>query len=251
MDIYPTRMNKYFRMSYINTLKQSYRSLYLNGVRSNERIKHIHYWVKERFREKLGNKYNYHSYDPNDNTKKELKINGSFYNKSCDIAISDKKNNPIAAISVKFITSNFKQNGNNYFEAMLGESYNIKKENILYAHLIICPNPIPYYFKGGKFKCLEYLSDKDIDKYIRLNKSSDIFSPDFTSLNIINLNTENYINPLKFKTMDLDKQIEYLNNLTNGIDISNNNNFNINTQRFLSNTNIEQMINNICNKIST
>ena len=242
-------MSKNFRMAFVNILRKSYRSLYMNGVRSNERIKHIHHWIKEQFIEKLGNSYNYYAYDPNDNSKKEFKINGTFYDKCCDITICDISNSPIAAVSVKFITSNFKQNANNYFEAMLGESYNIKKEGVLYAHVLICPNPLPYYFKGGGFKCKEYLKDRDFDKYIKLERTVDQISPDFTSINIIDLKTDNYINPNNFKTLDIDSQTKYLHKLTSGLDISDNSTFSLETQEFLNDSNVEQLIENLSNYI--
>ena len=70
MNLSFVRMSNYFRMNFIETIQQSYRALYLNGVRSNERIKHIHYWIKEKFKEKLGDSYMYYSYDPNDSSKR-------------------------------------------------------------------------------------------------------------------------------------------------------------------------------------
>ena len=243
-------MNIQIKMAFTNILKKSYRALYLNGVRSNERIKHIHHWIKEEFREKMGNSYNYYAYNPNDRSKKEFKINGSFYDKCCDVTICNKDDKPLAAISVKFITSNFKQNANNYFEAMLGESYNIKKEGILYAHVIICPNPLPYYLKGGEFKCKEKLNDRDFIKYIKLDKSNDIYSPDFLSINIIDLNIDDYINPNNFKNLDIKTQSTYLENLTSGLNISDNNSFGLETQKYLNNSNIELLIELLIEKMS-
>ena len=190
-------MNIQIKMAFTNILKKSYRALYLNGVRSNERIKHIHHWIKEEFREKMGNSYNYYAYNPNDRSKKEFKINGSFYD---------------------------------------------KKEGILYAHVIICPNPLPYYLKGGEFKCKEKLNDRDFIKYIKLDKSNDIYSPDFLSINIIDLNIDDYINPNNFKNLDIKTQSTYLENLTSGLNISDNNSFGLETQKYLNNSNIELLI---------
>jgi hypothetical protein len=242
-------MNIFFRMEFINILKKSYRALYLNGVRSNERIKHIHHWIKEKFQQKLGNSYKYYSYDPNDSSKKEFKIKGAFYDKCCDITICNSDNKPLATVSVKLITSNFKQNANNYFESMLGESYNIKKEGILYAHVLICPNPLPYYFKGGEFKCEEKLKDRDFLKYIKLSQSNDVFSPDYISINIIDLKTKDYINPSIFKNLDIDNQMKYLETITSGLNISDNNSFGANTQKYLNNSNIEILIENLSKDI--
>ena len=247
MFIFPMSIN--CRMSLVNILKKSYRSLYINGVRSNERIKHIHNWVKERFEDKLGAAYKYYAYDPNDSNRKEFKVNGAFYPKCCDITICDSKDVPLAAISVKFITSNFKQNANNYFESMLGESYNIKRSGIIYAHILFCPNPLPYYLKGGGFKCKEWLKDKDFEKYIKLEQTKDSFSPDFTSINIIELKTDDYINPSLFKKMDPGQQIDYLNQLTSNIDISENNGLSQKTQDYINRSNVEQLINKISSKI--
>src|SRR5205085_422457 len=48
---------------------------------------------------------------------------------------------------IKFIMSNYRQNSNNYFENMLGETANIRTNNVLYFQIVICFSRSPYFHK--------------------------------------------------------------------------------------------------------
>ncbi len=50
-------------------------------------------------------------------------------------------------MGLKFVTSNYKQNANNYFESMMGETANIQRQNIPYAQVIVLRYETPYYKK--------------------------------------------------------------------------------------------------------
>ncbi|MEG7979006.1 MAG: hypothetical protein NY202_03795 [Mollicutes bacterium UO1] len=64
--------------------------------------------------------------------------------KRVDIAIT-KGEETVAGLGVKFIMSNYSQNSNNYFESMLGETANIRTNNILYFQIVICFARPPYF----------------------------------------------------------------------------------------------------------
>ena len=65
--------------------------------------------------------------------EKRQKLKESIIQKNLDIAVFENKK-IIATVSFKFVTSNYKQNANNYFENLMGETANIRRQNIGFAH---------------------------------------------------------------------------------------------------------------------
>ncbi len=100
---------------------------------------------------------------------KEAKVEGKYYPKDIDVAII-KNDKAIFCLGIKFITSNYKQNANNYFENMMGETANIQANQIPYVHLIIMRYETPYYKKNDAETAskIEIISKKDIQKYLNL-----------------------------------------------------------------------------------
>ena len=68
-------------------------------------------------------------------------------------------------MGIKFVLVNYKQNNINYFESMIGETFNIRSKNMLYFQIFIMRHPIPYNSKKGVMKHQEVLSDVNINKY--------------------------------------------------------------------------------------
>jgi hypothetical protein len=101
---------------------------------------------------------------------KELTVDGKYYPKDIDIAVT-KEGKPVFCLGIKFVTSNYKQNANNYFENMMGETANIQAVgNLPYAHLIVLRYKTPYYEKNETEipSKIETINDKDISKYLNL-----------------------------------------------------------------------------------
>jgi len=99
-------------------------------------------------------------------------IKGRYYNKAVDISIK-KEHNPIGAIGVKFVMNNYKQNANNYFENMLGETANIRSAGIPYFQILILFEQMPYFKEKGIFSKWEMLSEKThLKKYIKLSEDN-------------------------------------------------------------------------------
>jgi hypothetical protein len=98
---------------------------------------------------------------------KEKKITGKYNNKTIDITIT-KNNIPVFCVGVKFVSSNYKQNSYNYFEGMMGETANIQRIDVPYAHIIILPQKLPYFEKDGNVKKYEIIKNSDLQKYINL-----------------------------------------------------------------------------------
>jgi hypothetical protein len=102
------------------------------------------------------------------NETKEMTVEGKYYPKNIDMTIT-KNNKPILCVGLKFVTSNFKQNANNYFENMMGETANIQaNQGLPYAHVIILRYETPYYKKDSSIGKIEIINEKDLSKYLKL-----------------------------------------------------------------------------------
>jgi len=183
---------------FLKTLEKSFLKYLEKGARSNEKLKPLHGAISEDIISNLNSKnesvedYSAASlgYDKN----KERKISGRYIDKAVDITIC-KNNIPIAGIAVKFVMSNYKQNSNNYFENMLGETANIRCNNIPYFQIIVIPEMIPYFNEDKIISKWEKLNKNNLKKYIKLSEDDiNIYmhTPNKTSINIINISgTEN------------------------------------------------------------
>lgn len=102
--------------------------------------------------------------------------------------------------SVKFITSNYKQNANNYFESLLGETINLKgvdgKPRIVWYSMFSF-SKVPYYNKNNDLTHYETIN---IDKYKLLWEYGlrHRTLPDCISITILN-NTDKIKHPNKVK----------------------------------------------------
>ena len=154
----------------MNTLNQaienSYKEYILYGARSTKKLIPLHSFIAKTIQNKLGSNYKVNSYGAG--TGKEDKLDGKLYDKKVDISINDIHNNYCGAISVKFITSNYRQNSINYIENLLGETFNIRSTNHIYAHILILKNPIPYLGNNRQVKNMEHITAERIDKYRRI-----------------------------------------------------------------------------------
>jgi hypothetical protein len=99
----------------------------------------------------------------------EKTVEGKYYPKDIEVAITQNEKT-VFCLGIKFITSNYKQNANNYFESMMGETANIQANQIPYAHLIVMRHKTPYYKKNNSITAnkIETISKKDIQKYLNL-----------------------------------------------------------------------------------
>jgi hypothetical protein len=173
------------------SLEVGYKNYLQIHTRSKEKIAPIHKTISEIILSKL-NKENFSikSFGMEDN--KEFKFSGKYYSKDIDITIL-YKNKPISGLGIKFITSNYKQNSNNYFENMLGETANLKRADFLYGQLIIFKHKMPYYSSDKKtFTKIEHINENDIKKYLKLyNDNIPLYhKPDITFITFIETGDE-------------------------------------------------------------
>jgi len=177
----------YNEKDFIKALEQSFKMYKLHGARSTAKLKPIHKFIAETLAKIFGKDFELH-FMGDDN--KEMIVTGKYYPKYIDITISRNKE-PVFCLGIKFVTSNYKQNANNYFENMMGETANIQATQIPYAQLIVLRYETPYYKKNETElpSKIEIVNDKDIAKYLRLMYDQpQAHRPNFLGIQLINVN---------------------------------------------------------------
>lgn len=198
----------------LNATQESFKRFIETGSsHSTSKLKPLHGTIAEDIQNKLGKDYIVKS--QGFGKDKEEKISGEYYGKNVDIAIINAHTNkPVAGIAVKFVMQNYCQNSNNYFENMLGETVNIRCTDCLYFQILILPDYIPHYKKGGKIKSWEKVTEYHLDKYFKLGKGNvDIYKhiPNKTLLYIVHPTPE--IDENKITTLEEYREY-YSNNIT-------------------------------------
>lgn len=194
-------MNNDLNQDLLLTIKESYEKYLETSPQSNEKLKILHGFIAECLEKEL-NKYGV------ENTKYSIKslgykegregeIEGRYYNKKVDIIIY-KNSLPIAGIAVKFVTSNYSQNSNNYFENMLGETANIRSNGIPYFQIFLIQECVPYFNENKEIEKYEKITENKLYKYIELSNDSSskgFHIPNKTFIGIFTIN--NFLPPPK------------------------------------------------------
>jgi hypothetical protein len=141
----------YSEQEFLKAIGQSYANYKAYGSRSTRKLEPLHKYVTETLRRIWGADYTIGSMEPNN---KEIIVEGKYYPKRIDVTVTQNAD-PIFCLGIKFITGNYKQNSNNYFENMMGETANIQAvPQLKYAHLIILRRHTPYYKKNAPPTCI-------------------------------------------------------------------------------------------------
>lgn len=188
--------NAYLEREFIIALENSFRMYKKHGARSTEKLKPIHKYIAHVLQRIWGREFKIH-YLGDDSG--EMKVAGKYYPKDIDITVTHK-GEPIFCLGIKFVTSNYKQNSNNYFEGMMGETANIQAVgNLPYAQLIILRHRTPYYKKNETEtpSKIEIIEDRDMLKYLKLTFDiSQAHRPEYLGIQIVSINeTNNKISP--------------------------------------------------------
>ena len=153
---------------FLDVLKNSFLKCLKTSARSNEKLKILHGAIAKDLYEKLDQQRDmadrYSVFSLGFGNGKEIAISGRYVDKTVDIVIN-KNDVPVAGIAVKHVMSNYKQNSNNYFENMLGETANIRGNRIPYFQILIIPDKMPYYNKNGEIKGWEIINENNLNKY--------------------------------------------------------------------------------------
>ena len=186
---------------FLNVIKESFKTyLDVGTSRSTAKLKSLHGSIAKDLQKILGNDFAIMSQGFGDDC--EGGIDGRYYLKKTDITIL-KNSKRVAGYAVKFVMRNYSQNSNNYFENMLGETANIRANNIPYFQIFITFDKIPYYKKDGNFQKYDLMTEHTIKKYVNLsNDNISLFfhTPNKTLFILLHLKekSENYI----FKNSD-------------------------------------------------
>jgi len=177
---------------FLQAITQTFSAYSRFGARSSKKLVPIHSWFSSVIQSKLGKRYSVMSLGHG----KEFELEGKYYPKTLDITILFESK-PITTLSFKFVTSNYAQNSNNYFENLLGETANIRRIGISFVHFLVLRAHTPYYDKNkgnkrGKLLKTETLSEHHLLKYVKLFKDLDFpHKPDVLGMAIIDFDEKN------------------------------------------------------------
>ena len=192
---------KYIEQELIKALEASFRAYKEHGARSTAKLKPIHKYFADTLASIWGNAYSVHFLGEEN---KEMNVEGKYYPKDIDITVA-KDGQPVFCLGIKFVTSNYKQNANNYFENMMGETANIQAiGNLPYAQLLIFRLETPYYPKNETetLSKIEKINDKDISKYLKLIfDNPQAHRPDYLGIQLIDVDEKTG----KVSLSDIDK----------------------------------------------
>lgn len=154
-----------FKEHFLRAMAQSFADYREHGARSSAKLRAPHGCIARFVKESLGAGYAVKSFGIGDG--KEEVVAGKYYDKRVDIAVS-KGSRMLAAVSFKFVTSNYKQNSVNYFENLLGETANIRRADCAYAHILVLRKSMPYLARSSRVERVEKINAHNLNKYVRL-----------------------------------------------------------------------------------
>jgi hypothetical protein len=164
-NAHPREIEKFSEEKLIKAISESFKRYKEFGARSTEKLKPLHLYIANVTQFIWGNDFQTHFMSEE---TKEITVEGKYYPKDIDISVT-QNDSPVFCLGIKFVTSNYKQNANNYFENMMGETANIQaRKDLPYAQLIILRRETPYYKKEGELEKIEIIDEGDLQKYINL-----------------------------------------------------------------------------------
>ena len=194
---------------FLRAVKFSYKNYKQYGGRSNQKLKPLHGWIQNELTQRLGDDYLLEGISETSN--KERSVEGWYYKKNSDVVVS-KDGIDVGVVSVKFPVQSYKKNKINMFETQLGETANLRMNNIVFGNFLVLPVPLPNV-SHGKVNKLDVITDDVIDLYVRvaedyqnrhapnvqavaitkINLSSDkVISVRFANRSEVSLNDENW-----------------------------------------------------------
>lgn len=211
--------------SWEEVLKKSFECYLKYGATSKKKLIVPHYWIREKLKEYFDDSYEFYSYGTqNSEYDEEYTVEGIAYDKETDITIL-RNGSVVGVVSFKFVSSNYHQNSNNYFENLLGECFNIQAKNIPFCHILVLRNKIPYYESNGEYKTCQKLKNHHLNKYINILNLDYEAVPKKICINVIEISVKNnspkILSPKKFKDFDDkdEKEKEYLQKILDNTSI--------------------------------
>lgn len=205
-----------FERSFLAAAEESLALYHECGARSNRKLYPVHGCIAKFVLDALGGEYQVKSLGINDN--KEATIRGRYYDKRADITVI-KNGKELAVVSFKFVISNYKQNSINYFEHMVGETANLRRNDVGFAHILVLRGSMPYLSRSGGNKRTETISAHNLQKYVRLFRDRDSYPHRPDLLAILLIDTEN--GKARFCEGDLDLPEETVKLLRGELSLAN------------------------------
>jgi hypothetical protein len=178
----------------LSSLNVAYAAYFEHGSRSTAKLAPFHEFFHDQIEFGLSDltesqKFTIRSMK---STNGEMKVSGALYPKNVDVAV-EVDGKCVGAVSLKFVVTNYKQNANNYFEHLMGETANIRSAGIPYASFSVIPIRPKYLAKAGgsargEVARTEKITRENLLKYINLHLLADTaFKPHPLGLMIIDL----------------------------------------------------------------
>ncbi len=178
---------------FLDALQRTYQAYVTHGARSPEKLKILHGWIRNELTDILGDEYIIMSLSEIPNISEQKQVQGRYYAKNVNISVS-KNNIDVGIINVSFVNSNFRQNAGNYFENQLGETANLRSNDIIFGRLFCITEPIPYYNNNNRWLRNETIKDTDIQKYNRLaTDRAQLHAPDILGFCIAKVDLPNRV----------------------------------------------------------
>ncbi len=157
----------------------------VESPRSNNKLKILHGWLRnELLRVLLGYEIFCHMENP-EKYSREIRVDGKYYQKKVDLLIR-RNGMDVGVVNVKFVLSNYKKNAVNYFEHQLGETANLRSQQLVYGNVIFLPDPVPVDRDQVILNMItktERINDKSVQRYIDLSEDHhNIVVPDVQAL---------------------------------------------------------------------
>lgn len=172
---------------YLKAMRDSYALFREHGSRSPRKLEPLHGWVQNELRRSLEDGPGWDFVGRSATSGKEATVEGEYYGKKVDVLVR-YDGEDLAVISVKFVMSNYHQNAINYFEGQLGETANLRRQNLVYGNLFFITNPVPYFSREGVLKKTEQIRDRDIERYAKLRRDHrHAHAPDEMGLGMLDL----------------------------------------------------------------
>ena len=155
--------------SFYGALEDTYAAFQVHGARSSKKLVSLHGW----FHDAIEARYPDFVVMSMRQGSKEAKVPGSYYPKNVDVAVFQsetkvEERRPLLVLSIKFAINNYRQNSNNYFEGLLGETSNLQSNGVPVTYFSIIRDEYRWRRKDGSTKGFEYVNDHDLAKYIQL-----------------------------------------------------------------------------------
>ncbi len=158
-------MDSTHRDRLLSAVQEAYRRYVDSGPRSTSKIKALHGWVIDELESTLGDDYQIQGLS--DSGGREAKVQGRYYPKNVDVSIS-RSGITLGVVSIKFVMTNYNQNKMNYFEQQLGETANLRSNDIVFGHIMLRTHPTPYLKLSRVVQRNEKVNDGTIELYARL-----------------------------------------------------------------------------------